>query len=356
MNVVNVGDELTQDQINAINAAGGPSATNPFLTRTNTFDTADAAVRITQTGTGEAFRVEDVASPDNSPFVITSTGTVGIGVSAPASALDVLSGISTRKNLVCSHPSSVYSATNVEFNENGSGVNLLVTSTSTATGDCVRITNNGTGNSFVVNDVLTVNSSGIDCGGYDVTAVNAIVFHDATVQYTAAVSFDQALNTTDSPAFVDLDISGQITLSGFSGAGIGPLAYTATDGASSTLYTATGIIFADGSEQTTAYTGGGSGPTVIQLDGGVGSSQYNVIDSNVVVICSNTGNIVTFDSSTPLGAIVDVCNEDTMSGSVSVECVTNTFYEYGMATTTPYTVPVGYSKKFIFGTGKVFIT
>ncbi len=42
-------------------------------------DNTNAALRITQTGTGEAFRVEDEANPDSTPFVITATGNVIIG-------------------------------------------------------------------------------------------------------------------------------------------------------------------------------------------------------------------------------------------------------------------------------------
>ena len=41
--------------------------------------TAAAALRVTQTGTGEALRVED-ESPDTTPFVVASNGRVGIGV------------------------------------------------------------------------------------------------------------------------------------------------------------------------------------------------------------------------------------------------------------------------------------
>jgi hypothetical protein len=40
-------------------------------------------VRITQTGSGNAFVVEDSSNPDSTPFVITSGGTVGIGVTNP---------------------------------------------------------------------------------------------------------------------------------------------------------------------------------------------------------------------------------------------------------------------------------
>ena len=40
-------------------------------------------VRITQTGNGNAFLVEDSSNPDSSPFVVTSGGTVGIGTTNP---------------------------------------------------------------------------------------------------------------------------------------------------------------------------------------------------------------------------------------------------------------------------------
>jgi hypothetical protein len=46
-------------------------------------DNSNAALRITQTGGAEAFRVEDDTNPDASPFVITATGNVGIGTASP---------------------------------------------------------------------------------------------------------------------------------------------------------------------------------------------------------------------------------------------------------------------------------
>ena len=42
------------------------------------------ALRITQTGTGDAILVEDSANPDSSPFVVTETGRVGIGTTNPS--------------------------------------------------------------------------------------------------------------------------------------------------------------------------------------------------------------------------------------------------------------------------------
>jgi hypothetical protein len=47
------------------------------------------ALRITQTGTGDAILVEDSSNPDATPFVVTAGGDVGIGTSSPAARLDL---------------------------------------------------------------------------------------------------------------------------------------------------------------------------------------------------------------------------------------------------------------------------
>jgi hypothetical protein len=48
------------------------------------------ALLITQVGSGNALVVEDSANPDSSPFVVDSSGNVGIGTSSPASPLHVV--------------------------------------------------------------------------------------------------------------------------------------------------------------------------------------------------------------------------------------------------------------------------
>jgi len=50
---------------------------------------ASDAVRITQTGAGNALVVQDSANPDSSPFVVNTSGNVGVGTTAPGSELDV---------------------------------------------------------------------------------------------------------------------------------------------------------------------------------------------------------------------------------------------------------------------------
>lgn len=74
----------------------------PKENRANTFtanqvievtDNTNAALRITQLGTGAAIRVEDSANPDSTPFIVDANGNVGIGTASPAFKLDVNSDI-----------------------------------------------------------------------------------------------------------------------------------------------------------------------------------------------------------------------------------------------------------------------
>ena len=76
-------------------ATGGADALTPAdigavaISEENTFsapqvisgDSESAMLRVTQIGSGEAFRVEDETSPDATAFVISNSGRVGIGVS-----------------------------------------------------------------------------------------------------------------------------------------------------------------------------------------------------------------------------------------------------------------------------------
>jgi hypothetical protein len=52
-------------------------------------DNTNAALRVTQLGTGDALVIEDSTNPDSTPFVVDASGNVGIGTS-PSERLDVV--------------------------------------------------------------------------------------------------------------------------------------------------------------------------------------------------------------------------------------------------------------------------
>jgi hypothetical protein len=135
------------------------ASTNTF-TASQVIETTSttAALRVTQLGTGEAFRVEDSANPDTSPFVITAAGECGIGgVPFGGFKLRIDGGTQAFGSL----QSTIGSGSSVCFvgQHNGTGSVATFTNTATATADAVRITNLGSGNSFVVEDSTNPDAS-----------------------------------------------------------------------------------------------------------------------------------------------------------------------------------------------------
>ena len=77
---------LGATDVGALPTTGG-TVTGPTVV---SMSSTSAALRVTQTGTGNALLVEDSANPDATPFVVTNIGRVGIGTSSPAVTLDVI--------------------------------------------------------------------------------------------------------------------------------------------------------------------------------------------------------------------------------------------------------------------------
>jgi len=100
--VVNITNDFAMNSVKitggSIDGAiiGGTSAAAGTFTSLNasspsviSVSSASDALRITQTGAGNALVVEDSANPDSSPVVVNTSGLVGIGTDAPARALHV---------------------------------------------------------------------------------------------------------------------------------------------------------------------------------------------------------------------------------------------------------------------------
>jgi hypothetical protein len=92
-------------------------------------------VRITQTGTGNSFVVEDSTNPDSTPFVIDAIGNVGIGTVSSSSTKVLISGTSSVLNVI------------------GSVTNSTVFEVNGVSGQLFSISDSLTGSLFSVNDI-----------------------------------------------------------------------------------------------------------------------------------------------------------------------------------------------------------
>lgn len=70
------------------------SGVSPALSGNVTIDTSSSspALKITQTGTGLALRVQDEADPDSTPTVVDNQGRLGVGTAAPSEKVDISGG------------------------------------------------------------------------------------------------------------------------------------------------------------------------------------------------------------------------------------------------------------------------
>jgi hypothetical protein len=109
LNVLKTGDTMTghlnvpagavgneTPRVSEVVSKTGDTMTGGLVVSTNT---STDALRVTQIGTGSALRVEDSANPDATPFIITSSGSVGIGTSSPTQKLDVSGSVNVSSSL-----------------------------------------------------------------------------------------------------------------------------------------------------------------------------------------------------------------------------------------------------------------
>jgi hypothetical protein len=87
-------------------------------------NSATDALRITQTGAGNALVVEDSSNPDATPFVVTAAGNVGIGTNAPDFKMVVAGDADTRIRVDGSSSAGIY------FTQGGSNAGTIRGATS----------------------------------------------------------------------------------------------------------------------------------------------------------------------------------------------------------------------------------
>jgi len=99
------------------------------------------ALTVTQRGTGAALLVEDTASVDPTPFVVNTSGQVGIGTASPAYSLDILSG-DMRIKRAAQDAAAIYFGSDASTSLYGDVTNDVMAFTTNGT-ERVRINNIG---------------------------------------------------------------------------------------------------------------------------------------------------------------------------------------------------------------------
>jgi hypothetical protein len=112
---------VTENTAQTVSGAKTFSGANTFTANQviSVTDNTNAALRITQLGTGNALVVEDSTNPDSTPFVIDANGNVGIGTASPVQLLTVESTSNVRATIRNSTENTSY-ASSLDF-ATGSG-------------------------------------------------------------------------------------------------------------------------------------------------------------------------------------------------------------------------------------------
>jgi hypothetical protein len=190
-------------------------------------DNTNAALRITQTGTGEAFRVEDSANPDSTPFVVDASGRVGIGTTSLEESLTatgaIVSSGATAANKTSaaafdySPSGSFNSARILAWGPVGAVANISFWSGSGGLGATERIRIDDTGNLLIGRTTSTVglgvkldvngaiNTAALYVNGAPITGGATIL--DDTVNATRYVTFVDSTSGTMTKANVDAVLS-----------------------------------------------------------------------------------------------------------------------------------------------------
>lgn len=253
--VANGGTGATTAPQALTNLAAAPLA-SPALTGNVTVasNSASPAVTITQIGTGAALLVEDSASPDASPFIITAAGSVGIGTTTPATLLHLSSVDPVFITMIDQGNSAG------RVGQNGTAMTFGVDGVNGAT-ERMRIDSSGnvgigTSSPSTKLDVSgTVNATALSIGGTAITATAAeLNFVDGV---TSAIQ-------------TQLDAKAPLASPALTGT---PTAPTATVGTNTTQLATTAFVNAEIANDAPSKTGtGASGTWGISISGSAASA------------------------------------------------------------------------------------
>ena len=158
LNAVSSSFALTASFVNplnqAVNISGSLNLTGSLAI---TGSTATDLVRITQTGTGNAFVVEDSTNPDNTPFIIDSTGNVSIGTTGSSGFVKMKGVGATGVTLdTDGYPGIDFQSTRLFWKISGSGNDISMRNVSGSLFVATQATANGSSGTTV----MTISASG----------------------------------------------------------------------------------------------------------------------------------------------------------------------------------------------------
>lgn len=214
-----------------LNSLADTYTNNLFVSNSQTItaNTSTNALKITQTGSGNALLVEDSTSPDGTPFVIDNNGKVGIGTLSPAFLLEVNGQTKVDELIVHGNTITIGPGTpdaNI-FNAagtitmgtitGGSAYNIGIGATTSGntktlnlgTGGLAGSTTNVNIGSLASNTTVTINGD-TESNSYNLPDLGALSWGDATTAISGDSTNDFVKVTTNGTEKLRVDSAGNI--------------------------------------------------------------------------------------------------------------------------------------------------